>query len=153
MNQLDRETRIIIMWGIAFSLAIFVISLDEGVIIPKKDHEIVLLQQRISDDEDLLQKMNQAMDAQMNATLSGLDAIRSAELDNYTMMNQISTHCFFKITGKNSSTEKCYGDNIVDERIQACMTYHNIIADYNGEVHLTDQANNATCTEMVKLQK
>lgn len=150
---MDRNTRIIILWGIAFAIAIVTIVLDESIIIPEKDKTIRLLNQTVFDQEKLLMEMNEIIDERTNATLSTLDAIRSAEVDNFTMANQISAHCFFKITGENQSLERCYGQDIVDERIQACMTGHDIMALYMNEVPLNKQANNSTCTEMVKNQK
>src|SRR5690348_12791350 len=104
---------------IALSIVSAVLIVNGVFIIPAKDLDIKLLEQQINDDRKLIKMMDNATKEYENNTYSILDAVRQAELDNFTMQNQISQHCFFKMTGQNQSLERCYGSNIVDERIQA----------------------------------
>lgn len=150
MNRIP-NTAIIFIVAMSISLIVgvtgFIGMMDE------RDTKITQLQNRVIYLDKLLQTMNVAYNKYDDQMESEFNAIRQAEQDNYTMKDQISTHCFFKITGKNTSKENCYGTNIIDERINACMWQHNVISFQLGEVQLTESANRSSCTEMVGEQR
>jgi hypothetical protein len=115
----------------------------------ERDTKIKQLQNKVNNQEKLLQMMNVENQKDYNDTTSIFDAIRYAEQDNYTMANQISPHCFYKITGKDSSKVNCYGSNIVDERINACMFQHNVVSITETSSSLPETANRDSCTKMM----
>lgn len=149
MNKISNSTIILI---VVMSLSLTVGTIGLIGMTDERDSKIKQLQNEVDDLNKTLQIMNVANQQYENDTASIIDAIGYAEKDNYTIEDRISPHCFFKITGKNSSEENCYGVNITDERISACMFQHSMLAYKLNKVPLNDTSNIKLCTEMIGAQ-